>query len=165
MELTLEHLVGRSLPEVERVLVARDFPDRLVAASGTLRCAALLSLDEQEGCLVRCTDFVVGGAFNVGILGRFGTVGWRETVTWDPARHEGRFTVVPHLPAAIVKRVSCDGTYVLASMLGGRTRRTVNVRLVIDVPLLRGTIERRVAALLGEVFDDEARLLGGEGGR
>ena len=160
MELRIEHVILRPLAEVEATLLGADFASRFAARGGVLARGQVLALEARGHELVRTAHFVVGGAVSVGMLGRYGSVGWRETVTWDHLRHAGVFTVVPDLPAMLLRRVRCEGTYELVPERDDATRRVLVARIEVAVPFVAREVEARVAALLRELFDDEAAFLG-----
>lgn len=144
--------------DVEHALLATDFAARFAAASDLLASGEEVGRDEREGTVVRTAHFVVRGA--IPLLGRFGTVGWREVVTWDRSYHRGTFEAVPDLPSRLRSRVRCRGSYELSPADGG-TLRVVRASVDLDVPLAKASVEARIAALLGDLFAEEARVLGG----
>jgi len=160
VELRLEHRILRPLDEVEAKLLRADFAPRFAGRGGLLARGDVLALEERGGDMVRTAHFVVGGAVSVGMLGRYGSVGWRETVTWDRLRHAGVFTVEPDVPAVLLRRVRCGGTYELIPEWDNATRRVLVAQIDVAVPLVRREVEERIAALLRELFDEEAAFLG-----
>jgi hypothetical protein len=160
VELRFDHVIPRPLEEVEAALLAADFASRFAARGGVLARGEVLALEARGRELVRTAHFVVGGAVSVGMLGRYGSVAWRETVTWDRDRHAGVFTVVPELPAVLLRRVRCEGSYALVPERDNATRRVLVARIEVAVPLVGREVEARVAALLRELFNDEAAYLG-----
>ena len=159
MELSFQHAIPRPLAEVERTLLAPGFAERLARDGGVLASGEELGRVERGDAVERTARFVVAGA--IPLLGRFGSVGWREVVAWSRASHQGTFVVTPDLPARLAARVRCGGTYALEPA-GAATRRSVQASVELAVPLARGEIEHRIAALLARVFDAEARVLGAE---
>jgi hypothetical protein len=162
VNLVIEHRIGRPVEEVEKALLERSFAARLAASAGVLRHGEVLAIEERkDGSLARRAHFVAAGAVSLGLLGRYGAVGWREEVVWDREHHRGVFTVTPDVPAVVGRRVACEGTYGLHRERDGATRRVIRLRCDVRVPLLGPEVEARVGALLRDLFDAEAKLLGG----
>ena len=157
MDLRFEHRIARPLADVERTLLAPDFAERLARESELLANGEEIDREERERAVVRTAHFIVRGA--IPLLGRFGTVGWREVVTWDRSYHRGTFEVVPDLPSRLRSRVRCRGSYELSPVDGG-TLRVLQASVDLDVPLAKASVEARIASLLDELFSEEARVLG-----
>jgi hypothetical protein len=159
LDVSIEHRVARPLEAVEADLLAPDFAARLAARGHVVQRGTVLGIDDRGEVVVRRAHFVVGGAVHVGALGRFGSVGWRETVEWRRSEHRGEVSVVPDVPETLLRRIRCGGTYGLVPADAGAVLRRLFVQVDVDIPVLGREIETRVAALLRELFDDEAALL------
>ena len=62
---------------------------------------------------------------------------WDEKSTYDIKRHSSEWTILPHVKPEWRKLFTAKGTYQLAQLDSGRTRRTVNGTLELRVPLVR----------------------------
>jgi hypothetical protein len=159
MELHIEHRIARPVERVEALLLAPDFVPRFVARAKSLARGELVALEARGETIVRSARFVVGGAVRVGPLGRFGSVGWRERVVWERARHGGDFTVTPDVPAPFRAFVACDGRYQLEPDGDAATWRRILGRVDVTVPLMGPAFERLILGLVVAVFDEEAAFL------
>jgi hypothetical protein len=154
-----DHAIDGELDRVESTLLAPQFVPRLAGGARAVSSGALVELAPRGEQLVRRARFVVAPAYLRGVLAAFRRLAWGETVTWDRRAHRGTVAVVPEVPAFILRRFQCHGDYVLERAGARRTRRRVELALVVAAPGVGPAVEARLAALLGDLFDDEARLL------
>jgi hypothetical protein len=157
MRATILDTLERPLDEVERRLLAPTFPAELAAAAPMLRDVTVTRETTDERSLSREATYRLDPA-GLGLLARFGEVGWTEHVTWSRERHRGEVVVHPLVPRFVAERLACEATYVLEAR-GGETLRRVEVHVEVRVPGIGGVIERRVVELLRQLFATERELL------
>ncbi len=161
MDFAFQHRLPAPIDRVERALLDASLPARLAAASPALADAALLGITADGDAVERAAHFTADPAWITGPFLRVGAVGWTESVRWSRAAHSGAFRVEPDGPAALRRRVRCEGTYALEAD-GAATVRTVRGSIAIRAPLVGAAAEALVVARLGELFADEAALLARE---
>jgi hypothetical protein len=81
-----------------------------------------------------------------------------EESRYDRRAHRLTYTIHPNIPRAWQDRFVSRGTYSLTET-GGRTKRHIEVELVIKVALVGGMAERYIADQVRANFDQEARAL------
>jgi hypothetical protein len=84
---------------------------------------------------------------------------WDEKSTYDIKRHSSEWTILPHVKPEWRKLFSAKGTYSLAQLDSGRTRRTVSGMLELRVPLVRQVAEKLILGEVRKTFDAEAETL------
>jgi len=84
---------------------------------------------------------------------------WDEKSTYDIKRHSSEWTILPHVKPEWRKLFTAKGTYSLAQLDSGRTRRTVNGTLELRVPLVRQVAEKLILGEVRKTFDAEAETL------
>lgn len=84
---------------------------------------------------------------------------WDEKSTYDIKKHSSEWTILPHVKLEWRKLFTAKGTYVLAELESGRTRRTVNGILELRVPLVRPVAEKLIMGEVRKTFDAEAETL------
>lgn len=84
---------------------------------------------------------------------------WDEKSTYDIKRHASEWTILPHVKADWRKLFVAKGTYALAQLGRGRTRRTVLGTIELRVPLVRQVAEKLIVAEVRKTFDAEAETL------
>jgi hypothetical protein len=84
---------------------------------------------------------------------------WDEKSTYDIKRHSSEWTIVPHVKPEWRRLFAAKGTYVLAQLVSGRTRRTVSGSLELHVPLVRQVAEKLIVGEVKKTFDAEAETL------
>jgi hypothetical protein len=84
---------------------------------------------------------------------------WDEKSTYDIKRHTSDWTILPHVKPEWRKMFTAKGTYVLAQLASGRTRRTVSGVLELRVPLVRQVAEKLIVGEVKKTFDAEAETL------
>jgi hypothetical protein len=84
---------------------------------------------------------------------------WDEKSTYDIKRHHSEWTILPHVKPEWQKMFSAKGTYALADLGSGRTRRTVIGSLELRVPLVRQVAEKLILGEVRKTFDAEAETL------
>ncbi len=84
---------------------------------------------------------------------------WDEKSIYDIKRHTSEWTILPHVKPEWRKLFAAKGTYVLAELGSGRTRRTVTGSLELRVPLVRQVAEKLIVGEVKKTFDAEAETL------
>lgn len=84
---------------------------------------------------------------------------WDEKSTYDIKRHASEWTILPHVRPEWRKLFTAKGTYTLAQLDSGRTRRTVIGNLELRVPLVRPVAEKLILGEVRKTFDAEAETL------
>ena len=84
---------------------------------------------------------------------------WDEKSTYDIKRHSSEWTILPHVKPEWRKHFAAKGTYALAQLGSGRTRRTVSGSLELRVPLVRQVAEKLIVAEVRKTYDAEAETL------
>jgi len=84
---------------------------------------------------------------------------WDERSIYDIKRHHSEWSIVPHVKPEWRKFFAAKGTYVLAELASGRTRRTIAGDIELRVPLVRQVAEKLILAEVRKNFDAEAETL------
>jgi hypothetical protein len=84
---------------------------------------------------------------------------WDEKSTYDIKRHASEWTILPHVKPEWRKLFAAKGTYTLAQLGSGRTRRTVSGSIELRVPLVRQVAEKLIVGEVRKTFDAEAETL------
>jgi hypothetical protein len=84
---------------------------------------------------------------------------WDEKSTYDIKKHSSEWTILPHVKPEWRKLFTAKGTYSLAQLDSGRTRRTVVGTLELRVPLVRQVAEKLILGEVRKTFDAEAETL------
>ena len=84
---------------------------------------------------------------------------WDEKSTYDIKKHSSEWTILPHVKPEWRKLFTAKGTYSLAQLDSGRTRRTVIGTLELRVPLVRQVAEKLILGEVRKTFDAEAETL------
>ena len=159
MELRFAHRLARDLALVEATLLDGAFAPALARRCPALAEACVLAWSDEGEAVTRVTRFRAARGGLGPAFAALPSVAWIERVRWSRAAHAGRFEVAPELPAALGRRVRCDGAYALVAQPDGTTLRRVDGDLVVRAPLVGAAAEARVAAMLGALFEAEAALL------
>ncbi len=84
---------------------------------------------------------------------------WDERSDYDIKRHASDWTIVPHGKPEWRRVFAAKGTYALAQLGSGRTRRTVNGSVELRVALVRQVAEKLILGEMKKVYDAEAETL------
>lgn len=84
---------------------------------------------------------------------------WDEKSIYDIRKHASEWTILPHVKPEWRKMFSAKGTYTLAQLGSGRTRRTVSGSIELRVPLVRQVAEKLIVGEVRKTFDAEADTL------
>lgn len=84
---------------------------------------------------------------------------WDEKSTYDIKKHVSEWTILPHVKPEWRKMFTAKGTYALAQLGSGRTRRTVSGSIELRVPLVRPVAEKLIVGEVRKTFDAEADTL------
>ncbi len=84
---------------------------------------------------------------------------WDEKSTYDIKKHRSDWTIVPHVKPEWRKYFSASGTYALAELVSGRTRRTVAGSVELRVPVFSKVAEKLIVGEVRKTFDAEAETL------
>ncbi|HJL14247.1 MAG TPA: DUF2505 family protein [Sandaracinaceae bacterium LLY-WYZ-13_1] len=154
-----EHLVRAPLLDVERALLAPETLDGLAAALPEVASAEEVERRDRGAALFRSARYVARvtpPGFRRLLSGDH--LEWVEEVTWDRARHAGRFRILPNLKPERARLFRCGGRYRLEAAAGG-TRRVVETEIEIAVRIVGPTVERLVARQLEPHMAREAEVL------
>lgn len=86
-------------------------------------------------------------------------MGWDERSSYDIKRHASDWTISPHVKPEWRRYFAAQGTYELAELASGRTRRTVKGTVELRVPLFRQVAEKLFVGEVRKTFDAEAETL------
>lgn len=84
---------------------------------------------------------------------------WDEKSSYEIKRHASDWTIAPHVKPEWRKYFAAQGTYALAELVSGRTRRTVRGTIELRVPLFRQVAEKLIVGEVRKTFDAEAETL------
>lgn len=84
---------------------------------------------------------------------------WEERSLYDLKRHGAEWTIVPHVKPEWRKFFIASGTYQLASLDSGRTKRTIAGNVELRVPVLRQVAEKLIVGEMKKMIDAEAEAL------
>jgi hypothetical protein len=157
----MHHAFAVPLVQVERALLHPDLARHILAALDRLEAMDELERHETETEIVRKVRFRPRydvPSFARGAIRREMTE-YVEASRYDRRAHRLTYTIQPNIPAAWSDRFVSRGTYTLTEDPGPRTRRHIEVELVIKVPLVGGLAERYIAEQVKANFDQEARAL------
>lgn len=84
---------------------------------------------------------------------------WDERSTYDIKRHASDWTIAPHVKPEWRRYFAASGTYELATLASGRTRRTVSGNIELRVPVIREVAEKLILGEVKKTFDAEAETL------
>jgi hypothetical protein len=159
MELRFDHTLACELTRAESALLDPAFAPALARRCPELVEARVLTYADEGDAVARVTRFRAARSGLGAAFAALPSVTWIERVRWSRAAHAGSFEVAPELPAALRRRVRCDGTYALEAQPDGTTRRHVAGVLSVRAPIVGPVAEARVGAMLRALFDAEAALL------
>ncbi len=157
MRLTLEHRIDASLDEVEQASLDDDFQRRLTSLPNVHE-RRVLSVDTRpDGSVHRVVRYAFAGPVPVPVLTAIGAsiISWDETATFDPAAHEWRFEIQPHVMRGILQ---CSGRYAFVAV-GEATNRVVEADINVKVPVFGGLVERFIGQSLTTTMGAEAGML------
>jgi len=86
-------------------------------------------------------------------------MGWDERSTYDIDKHRSEWTIVPHVKPEWRKYFAASGSYALAELASGRTKRTVSGNVELRVPLFAKVAEKLIVGEVKKTFDAEAETL------
>jgi len=157
MQIRLEHRIDASVEEVERATLDDTFQLRLTSLPNVHERRILSQDERQDGTVHRVVRYRFGGNIPAPVLRAIGgaTVSWDEEGTFDPAAHEWRFVIHPHVMKG---RLECDGRYSFSPQ-GNETLRVVQADVTVKVPLVGRRVERFIADGLTDTMNAEARIL------
>jgi len=84
---------------------------------------------------------------------------WDERSVYDIKRHAAEWTITPHVKPEWRKFFDGRGTYTLAVLGSGRTRRTVVGSVELRVPVVRQVAEKLIVGEVRKTLDAEADTL------
>jgi hypothetical protein len=84
---------------------------------------------------------------------------WIERIRWDRRTRTATFAIEPQIPPPLRRRVVCEGHYALTAIGERRTRRTIDIRLRIDAPVIGRRAETILGSMIAQQFAGEAQLL------
>ncbi len=84
---------------------------------------------------------------------------WDEHSTYEMQRHRGQWTIVPAVKPEWQKYFSATGSYEIAALGDGRSRRRVLGELDLRVRVVRQMAERLIVGEVKKAFEAEAATL------
>jgi len=84
---------------------------------------------------------------------------WDETSSYDLRQHTSEWSITPNVKAEWQKYFSARGTYALAALGSGRTKRVVTGDCDLNVPLVRPMAEKLIVGEVRKMFEAEADTL------
>ena len=84
---------------------------------------------------------------------------WDEHSSYEMARHEGKWSIVPNVKPEWRRFFSASGTYVIEPLGDGRSRRIAEGSLELRVRVVRQVAERLIVNEVRKAFDVEAATL------
>ncbi len=84
---------------------------------------------------------------------------WEERSNYDIRKHASQWSITPRVKPEWRKYFSASGTYDLARLDSGRTKRTVTGAVELRVPVLRQVAEKLIVGEVRKMFDAEAETL------
>lgn len=84
---------------------------------------------------------------------------WDEKSTYDIKKHSSEWTILPHGKPEWRKVFAAKGTYSLAELGSGRTRRSIVGSVELRVALVRPVAEKLIFGEMKKVYDAEADTL------
>jgi hypothetical protein len=84
---------------------------------------------------------------------------WDERSTYEIKKHSSEWTILPHIKPEWRKYFSAAGTYALADLASGRTKRTVAGNVELRVPVFSKVVEKLIVGEVRKTFDAEAETL------
>lgn len=160
MELRIEHEVPAAIDRVEAARLDPALLRRLPEFAPGIAEARELSRERLGDAIVRvavCRAAFVPGPLVALIPAAWTT--WLERTRWDLRTRTASFTIEPQIPRALRRRVGCAGRYALVAVGERRTRRTIEVALRIDAPVIGRRAEATLATMITQQFAGEAALL------
>ncbi len=158
MHLHLEHHIDAPLDVVIRTSLDPDFEAALRDLPNVAERTVTERDDDPDGSIHRVVRYRFSGPIPAAALKAVGgaIISWDEIGDYDPANHEWRFVIRPHV---FPGRITCNGRYGLVRD-GEGTVRSVDVDIEVKVPLVGGRVEKALAAGLRDNMNAEAELLG-----
>lgn len=161
MKFEMDHSFAVPLAQVERALFHPDLCARVLRALDRLEDMQELERHETETEIVRRVR--VRPRYEVPSFAR-GRIRpemteYVEASRYDKQQHRFTYTIHPNIPAAWSDKFVSQGTYTLAADGAPRTRRHIEVELVLRIPLVGRIAERYIADQVRANFDQEARAL------
>ncbi|HEY4122890.1 MAG TPA: DUF2505 family protein [Byssovorax sp.] len=168
MKFAVSHEIDAPLDAVELALLSAELPERIAAAMhdvGGPRIEAIEPVEQrfESGTLTRVLRYQA--AAPVPALERFldgrpaarDMLAWIERLTYVTRTHAGTFDVSPIEPYARFFRA--HGTVTLEALADGKTRRSIDGELDVNVRLVAPVVERLAVAEVKKVYAAEAAAL------
>lgn len=84
---------------------------------------------------------------------------WDERSTYDMRTHSSHWSISPRVKPEWQGYFAASGSYVLAALDRGRTKRTVSGTIELRVPIFRHLAQRLIVGEVQKTFDAEAETL------
>ena len=161
MKFEMRHVFGLTLAQVERALFHPDLSAHLLSALDRVEAMEEIERRETDDDIVRRVR--IRPRYDVPSFAR-GRIRpemteYVEASRYDRRAHEFTYTIHPNIPASWSDKFVSRGTYSLTEEAGPRTRRHIEVELVLHIPLVGRLAERYIAEQVKSNFDQEARAL------
>jgi hypothetical protein len=164
MNFRIEHAIAADLGAVEALVLDRETLLKVKAISPIGYRAELVRHRDTGEQVERVARFSARGVRALTHLPLVpDNFEWMDRLLWTRSTHRASFVIDPFLTAWLRPRVSCSGEYRLSAEASHSTRRTVEGKVRVDVPVFGGLLERAVVGLAERHFEAEARFLEGRG--
>jgi hypothetical protein len=157
----ITHDFDAPLDAVELAVLSPHLGERLTGALAQTKIESVSTIEHElrDGALHRVLEFQASAPF--AFLKSYtipkDAMSWQERSTYRLAEHSSTWSV--HTKEQYSRYFRSAGTYRLSSLPGGRTRRTVTGEFEVNVPILRGMLERLALAEVRRTYDAEADTL------
>ena len=161
MRFEISHDFDAPLDALELAVLSPHLGEKLAdaLAKTKIESVATIEHDLRDGTLRRVLQFQASAPFS--FLKSYAipkdAMSWQERSTYKLADHASTWSV--HPKEQYSRYFHSGGVYKLTMLPDGRTRRTVIGELSVNVPLLRGVIERAALAEVRRTYDAEADTL------
>ena len=161
MRFTVSHEFDAPLDAVELALLTPELHRRLQRALARIESIEQLEHQLDGNVLHRVWRYRADApipAFARAAVTR-DMLAWTETSDYDRAAHASRWVIDVPIKPEWRRLFRSDGTYRLDALPGGRTRRTVEGVVEIDVALVGALGERLIIAEVKKTFDAEGETV------
>lgn len=164
MKFEMRHEFSLPLAQIERAILHPDLCPRLLGALDRLELMEEIERHETDAEVVRRVRVrprYEVPSFARGRIRREMTE-YVEASRYDRKAHRFTYTIHPNIPPAWSDKFVSRGSYSLTEApdaRGPRTRRHIEVELVLHIPLVGRLAERYIAEQVKANFDQEAKAL------
>lgn len=153
MHFRIAHELEIPRDALELAVVSPDLIDRLQSKLGKMKAVQKRHALEN-GKLERVWTF--SRSTN---LRRFGDVSWDQHTSYELAKHESSWEIIPDMRPEWQKYFHAKGTYALVQLGEAKTQRIVEGDVELRVPVVSRAFERLLLAQVRKAFEAEAETL------